>query len=259
MAACSHCGGPLPDDATFCPSCGRRADAPRAFARDVPIDVQNAEPRYFGLGPPVFVFAVAVGLLVLGVVLLLAGSFVVGVIAIVIAVAMLPVFLAGARRWPDTPLARAGVSTAERVRDEAGVAAESLSTLSRAGRDVARIRKEQFQLRRERDAKIRELGPSYYSDDGRAEELKSEARELDARIATNERTLQRTVAGARRRVRKGRATVTSTEIIKAEPTPEPRPDPVTEAAPALTDEQSVTEVASAAEPKPAKKRQARSR
>ena len=72
---------------------------------------------------------------------------------------LLPAFLAGARRWPESPLARIGVSAADRVRDEAGVAVESISTWSRAGRDVARLRKEQFQLRRERDAKIRQLGP----------------------------------------------------------------------------------------------------
>ena len=98
-----------------------------------------------------------------------------------------------------------GVSTADRVRDEADVAGESISTWSRAGRDVVRLRKEQFRLRRERDAKIRELGVSFYADDGRADELKASAKELDERIAANERELQRTIAGARRRTRKGRA------------------------------------------------------
>lgn len=240
MDACSHCGAALPADATFCPSCGRRTDAPTAATREVPIDVQNAEPRYFGLGPPVFVFAVATALLVLGIVLIATGFLIVGVIAVVIALALLPSFLAGARRWPDSPIARAGVTTADRVRDEAGVAAKSISTLSRAGRDVALLRKEQFQLRRDRDARIRELGISFYADDGRADELKAAAKELDERIAANDRRLQRTVAGARRHVRKGRATVVATEVI--------RPEPVTEVAPA------------SAEPEPAeKKRQAGSR
>ena len=36
---------------TFCPSCGRRTDAPPP-ERDVPIEVQHAEPRYFGLATP---------------------------------------------------------------------------------------------------------------------------------------------------------------------------------------------------------------
>ena len=137
-------------------------------------------------------------------------------VAIVVAVCLLPTFLAGARRWPDTRIARAGISTADRVRDEADVAVTSISTWSRAGRDTVRLRKEQFQLRRERDAKIRELGQSVFEDDGRADELKAEAKELDERIAANERELQRTIAGARRRFRKQRAAVVATEVISPE-------------------------------------------
>jgi hypothetical protein len=222
---CSHCGGDLPDSATFCPSCGRRTDLPAPEPREEPIDVQHAEPRYFGLGPPVFVFGASMVLLVLGIVLVVLGVLVPGVISIVLALCLFPSFLAGARRWPDTPLARAGVSTADRVRDEADVAAESISTWSKAGRDVVRLRKEQFQLRRERDAKIRELGVSVYAEDGRADELKAAAKELGDRYARNERELQRTVAGARRRTRKRRAAVVATEIIQPvqEDAEEPRP------------------------------------
>lgn len=184
--------------------------------RVVPIDVQRAEPRYFGLGPPVFMLSAAAALLVLGAVLIASGSVLLGVIAIALGVCLLPAFLAGARRWPDASIARIGVSTADRIRDEAGVAVTSISTWSRAGRDVARLRKERFQLRRDRDAKIRELGISVYSDDGRADGLKSAAKALDDRMAASDRELQRTVAGARRRTRKGRATVVATEVIKPE-------------------------------------------
>ena len=216
MDSCSHCGGDLPASAVFCPSCGRRTDAPPFELHGVQIDVQHAEPRYFGLGQPIFVFSLAVALLVLGVVLLVLGSVVAGVLAIAFAACLVPAFLAGARRWPDNKVARLGISTADRVRDEADVAVASISTWSRAGRDVVRLRKETFQLRRERDAKIRELGVSVYEDDGRSEELKSAAKELDERIAADERELQRTIAGARRRVRKGRAAVVATEVIKPE-------------------------------------------
>jgi hypothetical protein len=252
---CSHCGGPLPENATFCPSCGRRTDAP-AVERDVPIDVQHAEPRYFGLGTPVFVFSASVGLLLVGIVLVATGLAVPGAIAILLGLCLVPAFLAGARRWPDSALSRFGVSAADRVRDEAGVAVESISTWSRAGRDVARLRKEQFQLRRERDAKVRQLGPAFYAEDGRADELKAEAKELDERIAANERELQRTIAGARRHTRKERAAVVATEIRSPE---EELPEPVVEAVadPPAEDEPLTREDAA---PKAApKRRQARSR
>jgi hypothetical protein len=259
--SCSHCGGSLPVDATFCPSCGRRTDAPPVARRDVPIDVQHAEPRYFGLGTPVFVFSAAILLLALGIALLVAGFFAGGLIAVVIALCLVPAFLAGARRWPDSALARIGIGTADRVRDEAGAAVESISTWSRAGRDVARLRKEQFRLRRERDAKVRALGVSFYADDGRADTLKAEAKALDEQLESNERELQRTLAGARRKTRKGRAAVVATEVIK--PEPEPEPEPVAESAAEETPEDApLTRDAAVdgAKPKPARKRrQARSR
>ncbi len=125
---------------------------------DVRVDVQHAEPRYFGLGTPVFVLSAAAALLMLGAVLIVTGYLIVGAVAIVLGVCLLPAFLAGVRRWPDSSIARIGVSTADRVRDEAGVAASSVSAWSQAGRDVARLRRQRFRLRRERDARIRELG-----------------------------------------------------------------------------------------------------
>ena len=216
MATCSHCGGGLPADAIFCPSCGRRTDAPPIEPRDVPIDVQHAKPRYFGLGPPIFVLSLAVILLVVGVVLLAMGSVVGGLIAIGLAICLLPTFLAGARRWPDTRIARAGISTADRLRDETNAAATSIATWSRAGRAVVRLRKERLRRRRERDAKIGELGRSVFDEDGRADALKAEAKELDERITAIERELQQTIAGARRRVHKDRAAVVATEVIRPE-------------------------------------------
>ena len=260
---CSHCGGTLPADATFCPSCGRRTDAPPVDVRHVPIDVQHAEPRYFGLGTPVFVLSAAAVLLLLGIVLAVTGYLIAGVIAIVIAFCLLPAFLAGARRWPDTSIAQLGVSTADRVRDEAGFAVDSVSAWSRAGRDVARLRKEQFTLKRRRDAKVRELGVSIYTDDGRADELKAEAKGLDERMAANEVALQRAVASARRHTRKRRATVVPTEVIKPEPVTEVVAQPDVVAEPAAEDEPLTRDEPQAEiepEPEPAaKKRQARSR
>jgi hypothetical protein len=260
VESCSHCGGTLPVDATFCPSCGRRTDAP--VDRDVPIDVQYAEPRFFGLAPPVFVFSAAVLLLLAAVVLLFAGAVVVGLIAIVVAVCLLPAFLAGARRWPETRLAQAGVSAADRLRDEAGVAAESITTWSRASRDVARIRKEQFVLRRQRDAKVRELGAAVHADDPRADEIKAAAKELEERMAENDRRLQSTIAGARRRVRENRESVVSTEVIEPEENPlvaVPEPAPDEDADAPLAREAEEPEPAPKPAPKPARKRQTRSR
>jgi hypothetical protein len=214
---CSHCGAELPENATFCPSCGRRTDAPPPDPTHLlPVMVRSNEPRTYGLAKPLFVLLVALVLVAAGIVVLATESVGVGVILIVLGLCLLPTFVAGLRRWPDSRLSRASLSTAGRVRNEADVAVQSLSTWSRAGRDVVRLRRQQFQLRRERDTKIRELGVSAYVDDGRAEELRKAAKELDRQIDANERTIQRAMARARSRVRKERATVAPTEVIEPE-------------------------------------------
>jgi hypothetical protein len=209
VATCTHCGEELPQGARFCPACGR----PTAEVREEPVDLHIAQPRYFGVAPPLFVCSIALVLLVVGVILIVADHLEVGVLAILLSVCLLPMFFAGARRWPEGRLARVSLSTADRLRDEAGVAAESLSTWSRASKEVVQLRREQFTLRRERDAKIRELGQAVFDDDGRADDLKAAAKELDNRLAANERELARTVASARRRVRRERATIAPTEVI----------------------------------------------
>ena len=81
---------------------------------------------------------------------------------------------------------------------------------------MVRLRKERLRRRRERDAKIGELGRSVFDEDGRADALKAEAKELDERITAIERELQQTIAGARRRVHKDRAAVVATEVIRPE-------------------------------------------
>ena len=72
----------------------------------------------------------------------------------------------------------------------ANAAGTSVVTWSRAGRAVVRLRKERLSRRRERDAKIRELGRSVFDEDGRADGLKAEAKELDERITAISRELR---------------------------------------------------------------------
>jgi zinc-ribbon domain len=224
---CSHCGGELPQEATFCPSCGRRTDAPPPDPTELIPHTPRSEPRYYGLAKPLFVLLIVLVLIVSGIVVLATASVGVGLILIILGVCLLPSLVAGLQRWPDTRLARASLQTAGRVRNEADVAVQSLSSLSRAGRDVVRLRRQQFQLRRERDAKIRELGVAAYQEDAREDELRKAAKELDRQIESNERTIQRAVSRARTRVRKERATVAKTEVIEPEsPTVEDaRPKP----------------------------------
>jgi hypothetical protein len=155
-------------------------------------------------------------LLVLAVVLLAAALGVAGLLLLAAAFLLLPAFLAGVRRWPESRIAQLSTRTADRARDEATVAAEAISTWSRAGREVVRRRREQFQLRRELDEKLRELGRSVLDADGSTPALTAEARALDERLRDSGRELARTLAQARRHVRSERAAISSTEVLRPE-------------------------------------------
>jgi hypothetical protein len=202
----------------FCPSCGRRTDAPPPDPAELLPQVRT-EPRLQPggvrglLSRPLIVLGVMLALVIAGVVVLLTASFGIGVIVIVLGLCLLPTFAAGLDQWPDTRVARASLTTASRVRNDADVAVHSISAWSRTGRDVVRLRRQQFQLRRDRDAKIRELGISAYREDGRTDELRTAARELDRQIDAHERSIERALSRARTRVRRERATIARTEVI----------------------------------------------
>ena len=224
---CPTCGSPVAPGARFCAECGYRLDAPVAEepppdveldepGGEVPVSEHVAEPQYFGLGPPLFVFSVAVVLFVVAVVVLALGSWAIGLVLLVVSFLLLPAFLAGARRWPSSGLARVSLSTAERARGEASVAADAISTWSRAGREVVRLRREQFRLRRELDDALHALGLAVLEEDERVPELTTQARALAERIRTNEAALERTVGYARERVRDERAAVVATEVRRPE-------------------------------------------
>jgi hypothetical protein len=226
LDSCPTCSTLLPPDARFCPGCGRRtdlaadeaapADLPVEEPGEVPVTVREVEPQYFGLGAPALVFGVAVVLLVLAVLLLALGNWVAGLLLLAAAFLLLPAFLAGVRRWPDSAIAQLSLRTADRARDEASVAAETISTWSRAGREVVRRRREQFQLRRELDDKLRQLGRSVLDADRNTPTLTAEARELDERLRASEQELAETLETARRRVRSERAAIASTEVLRAD-------------------------------------------
>ena len=62
MASCANCGRRLPKQSRFCPECGQPVgegdtkvqELPPDETGPVPVHVQRAEPRWFGVTPPSF-------------------------------------------------------------------------------------------------------------------------------------------------------------------------------------------------------------
>ena len=210
--SCSHCGGTLPADATFCPSCGRRTDAPparRARSRSTfstPSRATSVSARRFsssGRRPCCSC----------------SGS----------SCATGPLVGASSRSWSPSAssrlprrraalaghaIAQLGVSTADRVRDEAEA---SRSSRSRPGHGQAGTSRASARAV-PAPAPARRQGPRARRLLllGRRPRRRAEGGGEGARRADGLRT-SASCSGRRgraRQTRKGRATVVATEVIK---------------------------------------------
>ena len=233
---CTNCGARLPKGSRFCPECGVRVAAgddataveeiPPEETGTVPVHTVVAEPHYFGIAPPLALFALAVASLVLAVVLLVAGSMIIGALLLVAAGVFLALFVAASRRLPDNAVARVSRRTGRRLRDRTGFAVEAVSVHSRTRREVFRLRHEIAELVASRREAARALGEAVYGGaDEDAETARNRMSELDRTIAEKESEMTRVTAVANERLQQAQLQVQSTAIVEPPDVPEPMPAP----------------------------------
>jgi hypothetical protein len=233
---CTNCGARLPKESRFCPECGVRVAAgddataveeiPPEETGTVPVHTVAAEPHYFGIAPPLALFALAVASLVLAVVLLVAGSMIIGALLLVAAGVFLALFVAASRRLPDNAVARVSRRTGRRLRDRTGFAVEAVSVHSRTRREVFRLRHEIAELVASRREAARALGEAVYGGaDEDAETARNRMSELDRTIAEKESEMTRVTAVANERLQQAQLQVQSTAIVEPPDVPEPMPAP----------------------------------
>jgi hypothetical protein len=196
----------------------------------------TAEPRFFGVTPPMAVLALAAVALALAVVLLMAGHFIVGGILLVVAGMLLMLFAGLARRLPETTVSRASAGAVSAVRARAGYAVETLAAHSSARVELFRLRRELGDLLAQRAEFARTLGEAVYADDPEAtESARSRMAELEELISAKEEQMQQTAAGAMERIERAQLQVQPTMIETPEPpTPSPEPFPAPSEPPAPT-------------------------
>ena len=235
-ANCDNCGARLPKDSRFCPECGVRVSAgdggtaveeiPLEETGTVPVHTVAAEPHYFGIAPPLALFALAVASFVLAVVLLVSGSMIIGALLLVAAGVFLALFVAASRRLPDNAVARVSRRAGRRLRDRTGFAVEAVSVHSTTRREVFRLRHEIAELVVSRREAARALGEAVYGGaDEEAETARNRMSELDRAIAEKENEMTRVTAAANERLQQAHLQVQSTAIVEPPDVPEPMPAP----------------------------------
>ena len=191
-----------------------------------PMQVSVAMPHYFGITPPMLLFALATASLALAIALAILGSWVGALLLAVVSLVLLVLFVGVARRKPDTELARVSARALDRARERTAWMLEVVAVRSASGRELSRLRGELFQLAAQRERHLRELGAAVYKGDDQAtEEAKDEIRRLDEAAMAKENEMRVIAETAQERIQSGRLSVQPTMIEPPAPAPVPEPGP----------------------------------
>jgi hypothetical protein len=225
------------DDARFCQSCGTAlADEPTTAeavppheTTPAPASFDVAMPRYFGITPPMLLFAVAVAALALAIAFAVLSHWFAAITLAFVCLLLLVAFAGVAQRKPSGAFARRSGRTFTRVRDRAGWTAESLALRSAARRRLTSVRRSLFELQLRRESLLRELGAAVYDGDAAAtQSATAEIRRIDDEVGELEARMHAIAAETRERMERGRLQVQPTLIEPPQqpniPEPSPPPD-----------------------------------
>jgi hypothetical protein len=235
MTSCPNCGARIDAPGRFCPECGVRLAGtddvtveaiPPDETGQVPVNVTATQPRYFGVTPPMAVFALAVASIALAVAAFATGHVISGALLVVAAAAFAGLFVAASRRLPENAIARVSGRAIGGIRDRAGFAAGAVGAYSTAQLELFRLRREFSELVAKRSDAARSLGEAVY---GGADEAAANARnlmsELDAAMAAKEAEMTRVATDATARIQQARLEVQPTAVVEPPNIPEPMPVP----------------------------------
>jgi hypothetical protein len=185
----------------------RRLPLPPDETGPVPISLSRAEPRWFGVPPPLLLFGLAVLSFALAVALFAGGSWPFGLILLGLAALFTAVFLEIARRRPSDAVRGARSWASSRL--------ELLVARSSAVANEQRLRGDQAVIEAERRAALLRLGEAVQSDDTAAG---AAARERLAELDRAEDALRGKLAvrlnQADERVRRARMSIQQTAIVR---------------------------------------------
>jgi hypothetical protein len=248
-ANCANCGARLPKDGRFCPECGVRTsvendataveEIPPEETGRVPVHTVAVTPRYFGIAPPLALFALAVAALAAAIVVFVAGKVIAGALLLAAAALFSVLFVTASKRLPENAVARVSRRVAGTVRDRTGFAVEAVSVHSSTRVELFRLRRELSELVAERAEAARALGEAVYV--GAEDEIeggRNRMSELEQALADKEGEMRRVTAAANERIQRAQLQVQPTEVVEPPEVPEPMPAPSEPPQPVIVPEPS---------------------
>jgi hypothetical protein len=191
-----------------------------------PVQHSVATPHYFGVTPPMLLFAFATASLALAIAFGILAHWLAALLLAVASLGLLFLFVGVARRKPDTELSRLSARALDRARERTAWMLEVVAVRSTAGRDLSRLRSEVLQLAALRESRLRDLGAAVYDGDDQARQnVTDEIRRLDEAALAKEGEMRAIAEAAQEHIQRGRLSVQPTMIEPAEPVPVPEPSP----------------------------------
>jgi len=236
VANCANCGARLPKDGRFCPECGVRTsvendvtaveEIPPEETGRVPVHTVSVTPRYFGIAPPLALFALAVAALAAAIVVLVGGNVIAGALLLAAAALFSVLFVTASKRLPENAVARVSRRVFATGRDRTGFAVEAFSVHSAARKEIFRLRHELSELTAERTEAARALGEAVYGGvEDEVEAGRKRMSELDQALADKEGEMTRVAAAANERIQRAQLQAQPTEVVEPPDVPEPMPLP----------------------------------
>ena len=248
-ANCANCGARLPKDGRFCPECGVRTsvendataveEIPPEETGRVPVHTVAVTPRYFGIAPPLALFALAVAALAAAIVVFVAGKVIAGALLLAAAALFSVLFVTASKRLPENAVARVSRRVFATARDRTGFAVEAVSVHSTTRVELFRLRRELSELVAERAEAARALGEAVYV--GAEDEIEAGRNRmsgLEQALADKEGEMTRVTAAANERIQRAQLQVQPTEVVEPPEVPEPMPAPSEPPQPVIVPEPS---------------------
>ena len=202
----------------------------------VPMTIAHAQPRWFGMTPPLVSLIAALAALVAAGLLFAVGLWPFGLILLGITALFVALYVEVTRRKPDTAPVTLPTEAIAQVRELAGAAVEEVAARGRAAAELIRLRRQHASLLERRHQLLADLGAAVYSEDGiRVDHVRFELDGVDDQVRRVEAAMEEVVASTQERVESARLAVQETQMVEL-PEPYPPPDEGSPPGPAILPE-----------------------
>lgn len=185
------------------------------MADDSGVELQHVSPRLFGWIPPLALLGCGGMLFLAAVALLATAHWVLAPVLLVLALALLGLYVVAASHLPRSEAGRRAVCGVWRARDELRFAGTSARAWTSAGRQVLARQRELRRVGRERDEVQHQLGAAVYRQDEKATaQLRERMQDLERQMADCASSIEAARREAGERVSRARLPISSTEILK---------------------------------------------